>query len=218
MEGTVFTGPEAEAGLAGAELLVYDSEGAQGAQVVADSAGRFSVEVPKGLGVHMAVQADEVVPTTFYGETGFQDAFFVADGELFGVSDAYLADWEGMFAGCPGLGDAGGVLFGEMRVLELTSSTTGVSPLVTTGFVWIEQGDTRIDACYLDDLMVYDSSADRTGESGRFAIFGIPDGAWEVGIAYNPYSGRAVVSGHQLWVQGTAVAPLLPAWVEFAFD
>lgn len=219
MEGTVFDGPSSTTPMAGADLALLEEDGEILVSTVTDNAGYFDVEVPMGVPVHMEVSGDGAVTSSFYGETGYQPLFQVADGELFGLPQSEFDTWEALFTGCPGVGEPGGVLLGEMRVYDITSAVDGTNPLVTTGFVWVENGDARLDACYLDDEgLAYDPSTDRTGDSGRFAIFGIPEGAWDVALAYNPYTGRSTISGHSLYVSEGTVAPLLPAWVEFTFN
>lgn len=215
MSGIVWQAWDDPEGIDGAELVLLDQKGDSVAETATDPDGSFEIEAPTGEEVYLAITTDG--PTaTFNGVTGVSASLQIEEGALYAFSAAERATWEADFSACPGADGAGGVVFGQMRVINLSDPETGENPVVFVGFARVEDdaGD-RIDACYLnDDGTAVDPEATRTGTTGRFAIFGVPAGRWEVVLGYDVAEGTQVTR-HPIWVLSEGVVPLLPAWVEF---
>ncbi len=243
IDGVVRAGSSTEQGQAGGVVVLLDADGEEYDRSPIKARGGFEIFAPRGsdifVEVHAPTKAHAELPqsggvragldaepccedgsmsvSSFNGASGFADTFSVEPGLLYAFTGHEQHDWERRFAGCPGVGEPGGVLLGEMRLADWTQN--GEYSVITTGFVWVEDAElNRWDACYLDeDGVAYSAEADRTGEAGAFAIFGLPQGRYEVTIAYNPFSDVSQLTSHDIWVPDGGVVPLLPAWVEFFY-
>lgn len=243
IEGTIRSGSTTEQGQAGGVVVVLDSDGEEFDRSPIKARGGFEALAPRGSDIFLEVRAPtkqyldvsdsdgvragldaeacceegEMSVTSFNGASGFADSFSVEPGQLYAFSRHEQQDWERRFAGCPGVGEPGGVLIGEIRLADWTQN--GEYSLITTGFVWVEDTQqNRWDACYLDEEgIAYSEESERTGEAGAFAIFGLPSGQYEVTVAYNPFTDVSKLNRHNIWVPDSGVVPLLPAWVEFFY-
>lgn len=216
LEGVVLDQPVDGAPLAGAALEVRDEAGALYDSGKADPSGVFELAAPAGDVIFVDVTAPGFVRTAHTGVAGLQDRQIVEPGSLYGMSEAFLAEWEARFAGCPGIGE-GGAVFGEVRIWDVVEPGTDIHPLVKTAVVTLEDDAGKTwKACYLDDAgEAVDPEAQWTGSSGRFAIFGVPEGLVRLRILYEYAPGRwTPPTDYPVRVPGQGVAPRFPAFVE----
>ena len=82
---------------------------------VTDGRGWFEVEVIAGAPVYVTVESESSVPTGFSGMADIAD-FELEDGTAWARDEGDLGEIEAEFEGCPGLGQPGGVIEGEVRV------------------------------------------------------------------------------------------------------
>jgi len=201
--------------LSQARVIIVDQDDEKYDSVRADAQGKFEARAPEGETIHAEISGEGFEVTSFTGVSGLSEVYRVEDGLLFGFSNAQRAEWEALFAGCPGLETPGGVVFGEIRLLELTDS--GEHALVNGVAEVVSRNQKRTwDACYLDDDgLAYAPEATTTGPSGRFAVFGIEPGTriLTVGWEYAP----DIWSYSDTYVRLTedGVAPRFPAWVNW---
>lgn len=208
----------------GADVLVDGSVTVLGptgevySQTTTDSSGEFEALAPAGETVYALVGGEGLATASFVGTTGVRDSLAIEQGTLYGFEADELAEWEERFAGCAGVGEGGGVVLGEIRVWDLVDDD-GQSPLVTTGYAVVQtvEGETY-EACFLDDEGVaWDPDASRSGETGVFALFGVPEGVHDMLIGYDVYEGVDYVRYLPVYVPEAGLAPHFPAWVEFAY-
>lgn len=211
--GIVYDAPKEEGSpVAGATLDVLDFDQAPFASATAAEDGSFVVEVPRGEGFFLNVRGPDELPTAFSGEAG-QYPVYAGDG----LPWAATADWvEGVraeFAGCPDSTRGGVLVTGEVR-LYLAGSNYQSLPTVTTATVNVypEYGATGT-ACYLDDEGLSTGPGERTGETGRFAVFGLPPGPLIVEVLYDAGEGALLSQLYQFVAEPDGVVPLYPALV-----
>ncbi len=183
--GRVGDGPGLEApGLAGAEVEFVEREPDERLTVVStDSDGFFEVTLPVGLEIAAVVRSPETVVTSFVGSTGFVDVS-IEDGTLYGLAPETLAEWRNDYVGCPGA-DASVVVLGQMVFVNLAGDQGGENPIAAGGRAQIVTADDELLACYLDPKQgVFSPTADRTGDTGRFAIFDVPSGTSVLDVVF----------------------------------
>jgi hypothetical protein len=116
------------------------------------------------------------------------------------------------FDGCDGAAGPGGVIEGEAR-LYIPGNDADTLPLVTTATVTVfDATGNEHAACYLDDDGTFDAGATVTGETGRFAVFGLDEGPVVVDIVYDTGETEPEVA-YWRWVSDGGVVPMHPAWV-----
>lgn len=187
------------------ELIDQDTSGPE---------GFFSVMATRGAPLYLHLQAEGYVDTMIWGSTGQED-FKVDRGVVWLQTLEAAAEVETLFAGCPGIGE-GATIEGELRANVYGYDVVdGEWPLVATGRIelYTEAGDT-LSACYLDDEgLGYDPSAEETGQTGRFAFFGVPEG--RVQIHAEMGEGGQIVSEQDYlgWALDGTWVPFAPLYV-----
>ncbi len=199
--------------LGGASLRTHDLFNEQVDQTRADAQGRFEILAPPIDLFFFTVEAEGFVPTSLSANVGTSDTA-APKGAVWARS---LADHEAAlapFAGCPGFDAAGGVIEGEVRVyLGETVQEGDELPLITTATVFAEDPNGRIAApCLLDDDGLYDPDTLVTGQTGRFAMFGLAPGIAALRIAYTIDGAEVPEQYTNVMVPENGVAPLYPAW------
>ena len=215
VSGRLYDSPDSDAGVvAGAQVTALDAYGVEVDAATADDAGEFSVDVVGWDVFHLHLQADGYATTAWSGTAGETD-IIADDGVLWLRSEADLDALRATHANCPTAQDAGGVVEGVMRLYIPSQEDNDTLPLVTTGVVtaWTVDG-VAYSACYLDDEGASDPEATTTGETGNFAIFGVPTGPISVELGYSTYGVAAESGWYFVWLPESGVAPLHPALVE----
>ena len=171
ISGTVFDGQEGESPVAGALIDVFDVAMESVDSVETDADGDFSAQARYGSYYFLSLSAEGFVTTGISGSVGPSD-FAIPEGALWLRSsedhEAFLTE----FDGCEGIRDDG-VLEGE--ILMALPAEDGLAKMyVETGWARAILSDgTEIEACYLGEEGEFDSSAEYTGPTGRFAIPGV---------------------------------------------
>lgn len=209
---------EASGPFADATVNVLDESGARYGEAVTGADGELVTRVPPSAVFHLVIDGADHVPASFSGQSGVSDRFKVEDGLLHGVTTAEFATWTDRFAGCPGVGEPGGAVIAEPRVAELVDDD-GVHPTVNAAVAEIwdpRSGEVIATACYLDDAgEAWDPDATLTGESGLFAIFGVPEGEWVLSVGLEVLPGSYTWDDTVIYLTDGGVAPRFPAWVHF---
>lgn len=212
--------------LVGAEITVVSpARGDVIGEATTGSDGSFEALLSRGAdGVALEIRAEHHVTTVLHGNAPLNGPLQIEDGFLYAMPDAAYDALTTTWSGCSGADRPLGVVFGEMRVFDLVDQVTGESPITTEGQVDVFQIDNRgkIDTtwvgCYLDDAgKQHDPTAEFTGLSGKFAVFGVEPGFHEVRAQWQPAPNQWQVSVYPAWVPDgeRAALPLWPAWVEF---
>jgi hypothetical protein len=215
VSGRLFDGPEADAlVVAGATVAALDANGEEVDRATSSSLGEFSVQVPGWDTFHLHLGAEGFATTAFSGNAGGVDVT-ADDGVLWLRSEDELAALRATHAACPSAQDEGGVVEGLMRLYIPDQEDPDTLPVVTTGHVsaWTADG-VEYPACYLDDEGASSADADETGETGRFAVFGVPSGPISVSLSYAQYGVETDPGWYFVWMGEDQVAPLYPALVE----
>jgi len=212
MRGRILDGPDAAASaIENGTVRIREQFGEEFATTTSSIDGDFEVTIPANQMFFMEVSGDGFIPTTFTGLAGTED-LEVADGELWARSAEDLSQLAETFSECPDAMDEGAVVEGEVRLYLGTSNDYEELPIVTTATVSaIDAEGLTWDACYLDDDGASTSKASATGETGRFALFGLPAGFTTIEIQYD-YGGTSdEVVAHYFYLPEEGTAPMYPA-------
>lgn len=201
------------AGFEGATVEIHTPLGEPWGSTTTGADGSFSVGVPASSAFFATLSAEGHVPTSFTGIAGSEDV--VADeGTLYLRSEAEVAALRAEFAACPAAQDEGPLVEGVVRLYLGTGDEPEDLPTITNAKVTVyDAQDQTWTACYLDDDGVSLADGTETGNTGRFAVFGVPEGPLSVAVEYDladdyPLTYWNIVRG----APGGAV-PMYPAWV-----
>ena len=216
VKGVVFSSYDSmDERLSSARVTIFDEDGTKFDTARADAKGNFEAQAPEGEYIHADISAEGFETASFTGVSGLSDVYRVEDGMLYGFSTEQRDEWETLFAGCPGLGSNGGVVLGEIRMLELTDN--GEHPLVSGVAEGVSRNQKKTwKACYLDDEGVaYAPDATTAGASGRFAVFGIEPGTRILTVGWEYIPDVWSYSDTYVRITEDGVAPRFPSWVEW---
>ena len=189
----------------GAGVRVADETDTVWDEVTAGDDGAFTADVPAGVPFFVTVTADGHVPTAFSGTAGLSD-FTAPDGYPWVAPDAWIEELRAEFSSCPAVGDAGGVVVGE-----IVADAAGYPILATGSARLYGPDDAELSACYLDDDGVSVADATEAGSTGRFAIFGVPAGEIVVDVRYDSGTDEDPVQLFRFFAPKDGVVPVLPA-------
>ena len=165
------------AAFSNADIEVLDLVGQRFDSTTTSADGRFTVEAPGAADIFAIVSGEGHARASFTGASGIEAEYEVENGSLWGFTEAEMLDWSDRFSGCPGAGE-GTLVLGEVRAFGLMDEN-GEAPIVASAVaeVYDPVSELIYPACYLDQPgEAYLPGADRTGESGIFAVFGAPEG------------------------------------------
>lgn len=216
MYGIVTDAPRAEgAPVADAALEILDVDLEPFASATSASDGSFVVDVPKGETFFLQAAAEGFVPTAFSGSAGQYD-LYAGDGLPWLPPTAWLDALRAEFAGCPDAELGGVVVTGEVR-LYIADYDYQQLPLVTTATVTVypETGEAH-EACYLADDGSSPDAGSLTGDTGRFAVFGVAPGPVIVEVVYDDGSTTLPAMLYQYVAVADGLVPMYPAMVYVA--
>lgn len=173
--------------------------------------GTFQVTGPESLPLVAVVDGPGLVESTFAGVLGV-GAFQVPEGAIYGWSDELMETLRSDFGACGSV--PGAVIAGEIHLFGSEDSNGDVLRIdqgVATLYNTVTGAEAS--ACYLDDLGVYDPDASLTGETGRFAFFGLDAGTYQLVYGYE-LGGTMVESELFLFVREDGITPLFPAYID----
>jgi hypothetical protein len=207
----------------GVEVTALDGDLVEYSSATTDAVGRVEIPVAAAQDMFLELRGDGIAATLFAGEAGVFD-LALSDGELFTMPASTAADLAAEFGACAGDG-TGGVIEGEVRIWMPGEEFSDVS---LVGNAWVaayDEQNTEYLPCYLDENgepAPEDQSL--TNATGRFAIFGVPAGAYILEVAYRPGGTEddtdesdldAYYWYYKVHMVDDGVAPFHPAWVEF---
>lgn len=201
-----------------ATVRAFDQDGVLYDTTTSSRAGRFAVSVPRGQTVFIEV-GDEWHPTaSFTGVSGFTSPLVVnraEDPDLYGVKTVEYEELRAMLEGCPGLDD-GAVVVGQVFANDLIDMTTDDHPIIITASASVLPLDGEpIEGCYLDPSgSTYDPEADRTGNSGMFAVVGLPPGLHTLVVENHIPGGLTTQTATSILVDEAVVLPRFPFLME----
>ena len=214
--------------LAGAQVAIVDpANGRAIDEAITGPDGTFGLDSKGGLGVALEIRADGYATTVFHGNTPIRGEVIIEDRTMYGVTLDELAAERALFAGCEGADQQGAVVFGQVRFFNLVDEQTGESQITQEGRVDVVDRDGEGErtelwpGCYLDNEgVVYDSTAEFTGQSGRFAVFDVAEGLHTVDLRWQFQPDEWIFSDPSppAWVpegDEEIAVPMFPAWVEF---
>jgi len=216
IEGIVYSSFEEESlAMPDARVRILDADGqVELASATTDGKGYFQVEVELGIHVYAEIDGEGLSPARFPGVVDLP-VVQAEDRSLYGFPSDERLRFEEALTGCPGF-DGPGLTVGEVRSYELATVVSGRHPTINNAQVLVRLADGReAAACYFDEEGTeYDPEALVTGESGRFALPGIPVGTHELEVTYQFGEGILETQVYPLHIgKGGTVAPWFPVWV-----
>jgi hypothetical protein len=217
LTGTLLDAPSAEASTVGsATISILDLDLLTVASASTDADGAFSVMVPASATFFLHAEAEGHTTTSHTGFSGFTD-IAANDGDLWVRPTDELDTIRAEFAGCEGADGEGAIVEGVVRLWIPGDNPLDSLPLVTTATVTVVEanGVTHM-ACYLDADGVFDGTATATGDTGRFALFGLSSGGITVEVSYTAEGTVQDQSLYWAHLPEGGTFPLQPALVELA--
>lgn len=211
---TTISGPitDAQDGrpVVGAQVTVRDSQGERFSTVTTDGDGNFETTMPVDQYVFIEAEAEAFVPTAFTVLAG-QDPLTVQSGQLWMKRADDRDALEAEFSACQGEGN---LIEGEVRLYVAPQQEWDTLPKVTTAQVtaYTEDG-TPYFGCYLDDEGESVPDLERTGYTGRFAIFGVPSGRISIKANYSHGEPQEQEDWYEVYVPEAGVVPFYPLLV-----
>ncbi|MEN0068025.1 MAG: hypothetical protein AAGA48_38200 [Myxococcota bacterium] len=220
LNGRITNGPLPEnPGLVDGEIEILDYDSGQSLATAAVGAdGEFEIELPGARSIVALVRSPNTVTTAFVGTAGFVDVT-LDEGTLYGLDPMVIEQWRSDFAGCPDV-DSRIFAFGIMEFVNLSGKEDGFSPIAGGGRAQVLKDGETFLPCYLDpDKGTYDPKADRTGATGRFAIFGLEPGPALLDVVFewapDSFDAPGIIN---IWVpegDEEVVVPYLPLRLQF---
>ena len=194
LSGTIFDGPDSIDGVANANVEVRTVDGAFAASTTADSQGRFALKVPAGQPLFVIVgDTEDHVPTSFTVNIGTVDAV-APQGALWARRAEVLAELQQDFTGCGQADNASTTVEGDVRIYLGDVDELDELPIVTTASVLGDDGSgILLGACYLDEDGNSDPESGRTGDTGRYGIFGLAPGSVNLTVTYESEDSAATI-------------------------
>lgn len=198
----------------GAAIETRDGAGAPYDAVTADEKGRFSAELRQSSAFTVTGSAAGFVPTAFAGLAGL-DSIAIPNGFFYLRSAEQLTTLREEHDACAAAASPGAVVEGEARLfINIDPDDYDTLPLITTAEITAEGADGAIyAACYFNDAGESDAAATVTGDTGRFAIFGLPAGLTTVRSTYTIGDEAQDETAFTLWLEADGAAPLYPHFV-----
>jgi hypothetical protein len=214
LSGQVLTGQDSGMGAADVLVSIRNSQTDPHGEVTTDANGLFEIAVPSSNVYHMILSGTDIVPTSFSGIIGQSDLQIPAD-ELFVRTESDLEGLRSAFENCPTAFDEGGVVEG---VVQFRLQDTDDGSYLAANQATVEAYNTdevQFDACYLDDDGISEEDGSAVGTTGRFAIFGVPEGPITVQFKQD-IGGLTIENFGFVYLPEDGIAPFHPAFVDLA--
>jgi hypothetical protein len=193
------------------------------------SDGSFSLEIPAVSDFYVELSGSGFTPTLYAGEAGAYD-LDAGDDVLFVRSEAAADELKTAFGSCAA-DKVGAIVEGEVRLFMDNIPYSDLLPVANAFASVIDGEGTVYQACYLDDKGGPAKGGSTTGATGRFGVFGLPEGPLQLDVGYSkltdendtsdPYdTGSGDDTGdswhwyYRAWMLDGAIAPFYPAIVE----
>ena len=216
LDGVVYSGMEGTEGLDGVDVQILDAfEDVVGSDTTA-AGGAFSAQARTGQRFYMVLEGEGHAKTSLTGSAGLYDSA-LEDGAIWMRSDEELAQLEADFAGCPGAGEGGTVIDGEVRIYVYGYDREELPRVETAWALAFDADGNEYEACYLlnDETVVeYDPEATETGYHGRYAIFGAPAGPLTLEVGYTLVDQPYYAAWYYIYAAEDSNVPVWPSYVE----
>lgn len=214
MTGVLGDAPKsAGAPVAGATVDVLDEAYAPFATATTADDGSFQVDVPAGYGFYVLASGEGFLSTAFSGRAGIED-FPAADGLPWIAPEAFADAVRTEFSACTTAAAEGSIVTGEARQYLGDVADLNQLPLASSATVTVTGSDgTALQTCYLDDAGVSTADGAVTGTTGRFAVFGAPEGPMVVETRWILDNSDDPACLFQYAVPADGVVPMYPALV-----
>jgi len=214
LSGQVLTGQESGLGAADVLVSIRNAETKPHDEVTTDQDGLFEIEVPASNVYHMTLSGTDIAPTAFSGIVGQSDVAIPED-ELFVRTEAQVTGLRAEFDSCATAEDEGGVVEGIVR-FHLQDTDDGSFLVAPQASVTVYNNDgVEFTACYLDEDGISLEDGEEVGTTGRFAVFGVPEGPTTV-LFQQEIGGMTIKNYGFVYMPDQGIAPFYPAFVDLA--
>jgi hypothetical protein len=214
LSGQIMTGQDSGVGAADILVSIRNAETKPHGEVTTDTNGLFEISVPSSNVYHMILSGNDIAPTSFSGIIGDADLAIPVD-ELFVRTDADVEGLRAAFENCPTASDDGGVVEGIVQFRLLDNDDNSFLAASDAMVEVFNANGTQFDACYLDDDGFSAEEADNVGTTGRFAVFGVPEGPTTV-LFKQDIGGLTIENYGFVYMPENGTAPFHPAFVDLA--
>ena len=219
LSGRVVDAPtETAQPIADASLASFDINNLQIGSATSNEAGEFAIDLESGQAFFLTVEAEGHTSTAFSGLAGLS-SWSLEEGDVWMPLPEELTALREEFSGCSRAAMDGAIVAGTVRIY-IPGNEAEDLPLVTTATAtaWTPEG-ASISGCYLDDDGASFEDGELSGQTGRFAIFGINPGPISIELSYDvPDESGTVVATYSTWkyliLPEEGYGPLDPAYVE----
>ncbi len=196
----------------GVDVSSIDPELAVYGEAQTNDGGHFEVAVVANGVFHVHFSKAGFTTTSFSGVVGSRD-FSLGEDYFFLRSDEEVAALRALHQNCSSSEIDGGIVEGIVQ-LPLQSDTTGSYTIAKDARVTATvNGGVTYNACYLDDDGLSDESGDRVGSTGRFAIFGLDEGAIE--LEFQQDIGNSTISNYAFaYMPTNGIVPLFSIFLD----
>lgn len=182
-----------------------------------DATGTFEANLPPYQEFFVIVSSEAHPPTSFTGYSG-EGEYAVPNGTLWLRTFEEVETVASEFTTCTGTEETEtGFIEGKAR-LYISGTPISDLPTLTTATASAEQNETvTYEGCYLpstDEESGEIVESNMTGESGQYAIFGIPEGLTKLTIELD-VDGEVEEYPYWVYVPANGVVPLRPTLVPF---
>lgn len=214
LSGQVLTAQDSDQGAPDVNVTAFDAEMKQYSEAITDTNGEFSTSVQSNRVYHLVLTGEGVTPTAFSGVVGSSDTAIAAD-ELFVRSDVETEALRATHSNCAASELPGGIVEG-LIYFRLINEQDESFLIAEEAMVEVyDANGTQYETCYLDTDGESLEAGTEVGATGRFAAFGIPEGA--ITVVFRQEIGAAVLENFGfVYMPDDGIAPFHPAFIDIA--
>ena len=193
-------------------IQVYDAKGdPYGDLIYGDSLGIFTADLPVEDTFYLVIKADGYETHSFTGKSGIGE-ITTETGALWLRTPEIADAVRTQFSACPTT--EGSFVDGQARVY--LDGFDDLPVTITTATITVINGSEEYSACYMPEIdpeTGAETEAERTGESGEFAIFGLEPGLQQISLMTNMSGLQTEPYSYNIFVPEDGSVPKYPLLV-----
>ena len=214
LSGQVLTAQDSGVGAPDILVSLRNAKTKPHGEVTTNENGMFEIEIPSSNVYHIALSGTDIQPTAFSGIVGQSDVAIPEDN-LFVRSLAEVESLREEFSACPHAMNEGGIVEGVVQFTVQNSDDESYLVAPLTSVLVVDNQGVEYEACYFDDDGASVEDAENVGATGRFSVFGVPEGPLEIRFRQN-IGGLSLDNYGFVYMPENGIAPFYPAFVDLA--